>query len=294
MKSTVESRAMNLSLATGVGMLIAKWIAFLATGSSVIFSDAAESVVHIIAVWFAWYAVRVTNRPPDHDHHFGHDKIAFVSAGVEGALICIAAVVIIISATERLVQGASLERLGFGMSITAGAGAVNAALGLYLIRVGRRRHSLVVEANGQHVMTDAWTSLGAVVGLLLADLTGQVWLDPVMAIIFGANIIREGVRLTSTSVNGLMDRTDPALEQTVRSVLDQWCERRACSFHRLRVRLAGHVVHVDFHLQVADELPMIDAHALATAAEDAVRAAVDRPAEILSHLEPRTHPDDHV
>ncbi|MCU0330039.1 MAG: cation diffusion facilitator family transporter [Candidatus Kapabacteria bacterium] len=203
MAASIESRAMTVSLAVGVGMLVAKWIAFLLTSSSVIFSDAAESVVHIIAVWFAWYAIRVTERPPDEDHHYGHDKIGFVSAGVEGGLICIAAMVIILSAVDKLLHGVTLEHVGTGTAITAGAGIVNAFLGFYLVRIGKRRGSLVVEANGQHVLTDAWTSAGAVGGLLLASWTNVLWIDPLMAIIFGGNIVREGVRLVASSVKQL-------------------------------------------------------------------------------------------
>ena len=137
-----NARAMNFSLATGVLMLVAKWIAFGLTGSSVIFSDAAESVVHIVAVWFAWYALRLGNKPPDADHPYGHDKVSFLSAGVEGGLICIAAIVIIISAVEKFVVGVDIQKLELGISITAGAAAVNLALGLYLLRTGKRNRSL--------------------------------------------------------------------------------------------------------------------------------------------------------
>ncbi|MFN5377771.1 MAG: cation diffusion facilitator family transporter, partial [Ignavibacteria bacterium] len=144
---------MNFSLATGVLMLIAKWIAFIITGSSVIFSDAAESVVHIVAVWFAWYALRVGSRPPDEDHPYGHDKVSFMSAGVEGGLICIAAIVIIVTAVNKLLTGVEIQRIDIGVLITFGAAAVNLVLGLYLISTGKKNKSLIVEANGRHVMT---------------------------------------------------------------------------------------------------------------------------------------------
>jgi len=136
--NALTKRAMNLSLATGVLMLIAKWIAYLLTGSSVIFSDAAESVVHIVAVWFAWYALRVGSRPPDDNHPYGHDKVSFMSAGVEGGLICIAAVVIIVTAVNKLIHGVELQHVDIGVLITFGAAAVNLALGLYLISTARR------------------------------------------------------------------------------------------------------------------------------------------------------------
>lgn len=294
---------MNLSLAVGVLMLAAKWAAYLLTGSSVIFSDAAESVVHIIAVWFAWYALRLTERPPDAEHHYGHEKIAFISAGVEGALICIAAFVIIGSAVQKLVVGVELQRLDIGMTITAAAGAVNAALGWFLVRRGRRDHSLTVEANGKHVLTDAWTSAGAVLGLLLAQWTGLLWIDPAMAVIFGGNILFEGARLITRSVDGLLDRTDAELEQRAHSTLNDLLKDLPASlpsgqhvtYHRLRLRMSGHIPHIDLHLQFPDEMPIAEAHQIATMVEDRLREAMQRPnTEVFTHLEPTTHPGDHL
>jgi len=285
---------MNISLAVGIGMLAAKWVAYMLTGSSVIFSDAAESVVHVIAVWFAWYAVRLAAEPPDDEHHYGHQKIGFISAAVEGALICIAAIVIIVTAVERLVVGIELQRLGLGTMITAGAGLVNLALGQYLIRTGRRERSLVVEANGKHVMTDVWTSLGAVAGLLLAWATGVYALDPIIAMLFAGNILREGVGLVYTSAQGLMDKTDPDLERRSVETLDAFAAQHGVTYHRFRLRMAGRVPHVDYHLQFPDEMSVKDAHDLATASELLVQKALGlEDAEVITHLEPRTHPSGH-
>lgn len=285
---------MNLSLATGLVMLVAKWIAYLMTGSSVIFSDAAESVVHVVAVWFAWYALRVGAKPPDEDHPYGHDKVSFMSAGVEGGLICIAAIVIIVSATEKLMVGVSLQKLDIGMSITAGAALVNLALGWYLISTGKKNKVLVVEANGRHVMTDVWTSAGAVAGLFIAQLTGMLWLDPAIAILFGANIIYEGGKLMSISVKGLMDTSDPELLQRVQLVLTDFCFDHNCSYHRLRLRSSGNMVHVDYHLILPDEMTMHEAHSLATSCEELIRAAIDHNTEVFTHLESVSQPDGHV
>lgn len=289
-----NSRAMNLSLATGVLMLIAKWIAFGLTGSSVIFSDAAESVVHIVAVWFAWYALRVGSKPPDEDHPYGHDKVSFLSAGVEGGLICIAAIVIIVSAVEKLITGVELQKLEFGMMIIGGAAFVNLALGLYLISTGKRNRSLVVEANGRHVMTDVWTSAGAVVGLLIAQWTGLYWLDPIIAILFGANIIREGGNLVLISVKGLMDTADPVLLRATQKIIDEYCRTHDCTSHRLRLRTSGNLVHIDYHLLVPDDMRMQDAHNLATQLEEQVRSGIDNDVEVFTHLESFSQPDGHV
>jgi cation diffusion facilitator family transporter len=287
-------RAMNYSLATGVLMLVAKWIAFVMTGSSVIFSDAAESVVHIIAVWFAWYALGVVSRPPDEDHPYGHDKISFMSAGIEGGLICIAAIVIIVSAVNKLVVGVDLQQLDIGMSITAGAALVNLILGLYLIRTGKQHSSLVVEANGRHVMTDVWTSAGAVAGLFIAQWSGYLWLDPVIAIVFGANIIREGGKLVAISVRGLMDHADPELRARTQKIIDTYCQTHGLEAHRLRLRATGNNVHVDYHLMFPDDMRMQEAHTLATHLEDAIRAEIGQSAEVFTHLESHTQPDGHI
>jgi len=285
---------MNISLATGFLMLVAKWIAFGLTGSSVIFSDAAESVVHIVAVWFAWYALRVGSRPPDKEHPYGHDKVSFMSAGVEGGLICVAAVVIIISAVDKLIVGVELQKLEIGMTITAGVAAVNLALGLFLLRTGKRNRSLVVEANGRHVMTDVWTSAGAVIGLVFAQWSGLLWLDPVIAILFGANIIREGGNLVLISVRGLMDTADPATLQAVQNVINEFCVAHYCTSHRLRLRTSGNTIHVDYHLLMPDDMRMQDAHNLATQLEDLIRIALDHDAEVFTHLESFSQPDGHV
>lgn len=287
-------RAMNFSLATGVLMLVAKWIAFVMTGSSVIFSDAAESVVHIIAVWFAWYALGVVSRPPDEDHPYGHDKISFMSAGIEGGLICIAAIVIIVSAVNKLVVGVELQQLDIGMSITAGAALVNLILGLYLIRTGKQHNSLVVEANGRHVMTDVWTSAGAVAGLFIAQWSGYLWLDPVIAIVFGANIIREGGKLVAISVRGLMDHADPELRARTQRIIDSYCQTNGLESHRLRLRTSGSTVHIDYHLIFPDDMRMQDAHTLATSLEDTIRKELGIATEVFTHLESHTQPDGHI
>lgn len=292
--NTQNIRAMNLSLATGVLMLVAKWIAFGLTGSSVIFSDAAESVVHIVAVWFAWYALRVGAKPPDADHPYGHDKVSFLSAGIEGGLICIAAIVIIVSAVQKLIVGVELQKLEIGMTITAGAAIVNLLLGLYLLRTGKRNRSLVIEANGRHVMTDVWTSAGAVVGLFIAQWSGLLWLDPVIAILFGANIIREGGNLVMISVRGLMDTADPVLLKNTQTILDEYCREFACTSHRLRLRTSGNMVHIDYHLLVPDDMRMQDAHELATNLEEKIRSSFDHEAEVFTHLESFSQPEGHV
>lgn len=289
----VQKRAMNISLFIGVLMLGIKWTAYALTGSIVIFSDAIETIVHIAAVGFAWYSLRVSVLPPDDDHHFGHGKVSFFSAGLEGALIIVAAVVIVATAIEKMITGFTLEAISIGAILTASAGAINAALGFFLVRVGKRERSIIVEANGKHIITDAWTSVGAIIGIVAAGLSGWYILDPIFALLFGANIIVEGGKLMRASVNGLMDKTNHALEESARVILNRYCSENDVSYHRLRLRETGQRIYADFHLEFPDGTPIEVAHAMATAVENEIRMSMPGDAEILSHLESKHLPPNH-
>lgn len=276
-------------------MLALKWSAYLLTGSIAIFSDAMETIVHIAAVGFAWYSLRITYLPADEDHHFGHDKITFFSAGLEGALIILAAIIIIQTSIDKLITGVTLEQIGFGTALTATAAAINTMLGLYLVKTGKNNKSLIIEANGRHILTDAWTSAGAIAGLLLAYLTGSYWIDPLMALFFGANIIFEGGKLIRRSIQGLMDKTDPELFTSVQNILSTQCSLLGITYHRLRLRMSGNIVYIDFHLQFPDETTIELAHLQATQIEQSIQQQVAHPCDIVTHLESTSHhPPDHV
>ena len=293
--SKPESRAMNISLMVGFLMLALKWSAYLLTGSIAIFSDAMETIVHIAAVGFAWFSLRITYLPADDDHHFGHDKITFFSAGLEGALIILAAIIIIQTAIDKLITGVTLEQIGFGTALTATAAAINTLLGVYLVKTGKNNKSLIIEANGRHILTDAWTSAGAIAGLLLAYLTGSYWIDPLMALFFGANIIFEGGKLIRRSIQGLMDKTDPELLTSVQDILISQCSMLGISYHRLRLRMSGNVVYIDFHLQFPDETTIESAHLQATDIEQMIQQQVTHLCDIVTHLESTSHhPPNHV
>ncbi|MBS1536423.1 MAG: cation transporter [Bacteroidetes bacterium] len=293
--SRKETQAMNISLVVGILMLAIKWSAYSLTHSVAIFSDAMETIVHIFAVGFASYSLRVTYRPPDKDHHFGHDKISYFSAGLEGGLIILAAFVIIYTAVEKIIVGITLEQITLGTSLTAFAGAVNALLGWFLVRTGKRERSLIVTANGKHILTDAWTSFGAILGLLIAQATGLTWVDPVAALLFGGNIIFEGMKLLRSSADGLMDKTNSEFEQKVRIGLEDFCLRNDISFHRLRMRESGQQVYADFHLQFKDGTPIEVCHTIATAAEQTIeKLLLPTPVDVTSHLESAFHPPGHT
>ena len=219
--NTNESRqlqlAMWVSLAVGFLMLGTKVLAYGMTGSAAILSDAAESVVHVVAVSFAAYSLWLSRKPPDPTHHYGHEKIAFFSAGFEGAMIVLAAVYIVYASIHRLIAGPKLENLGAGALLVLVAGLINGALGGYLVWVGNKHQSLILEADGKHVLTDCWTSLGVIVGLGLTMLTGWLRFDPVVAILVALNILWMGSKLIRQSIGGLMDEVDPIVESQIRA-----------------------------------------------------------------------------
>ncbi len=192
--------AMRMSLAVGVLMLLGKSAAYFVTGSAAILSDFAESVVHVIAVSFAAFSLRLSAKPAAPTFLYGYERITFFSAGFEGAMIVIAAIWILVEAIEKWLAGLPLEHLRSGTLLLLGAGMLNAWLGSHLLRVGKRSHSLILEADGKHVLTDSLTSFGVVGGLGLVMLTGWKPFDPLVAIAVAVNILWSGGRLAWRSV----------------------------------------------------------------------------------------------
>jgi cation diffusion facilitator family transporter len=277
--------AMRLSLLVGCGMLMGKGAAYFLTGSAAILSDAAESVIHVIAVAFAAFSLRLSHRPADARFPYGYERIAFFSAGVEGALIVLAAVTIIATAIQKWIAGLALEQLGLGTALVAGAGLLNAALGYHLVRTGRRTGSIILEANGRHVLTDSWTSLGVVFGLLLVIWTGWTPFDPILAILVALNILWSGTGLVRRSVTGLMDYSDPAVERQIGIALDALSAELGVLHHALRFRHTGHRVLAEVHLLFPFETPVGRAHEVATAVEEALPRRVPFDIEVATHLE---------
>jgi cation diffusion facilitator family transporter len=279
---------MNFSLVVAIILLAAKVFASVMTGSSAIYSDAAESVVHVFAVAFASWALRLAHKPADGTHHFGHDKIAFISAGFEGAMISAAAILILYEAGRQFVFGVELKNLGLGLWITAAAAGVNLVLGLSLIRVGNRSSSPLLKANGIHVLTDVWTSVAVVVALLLIHFTGWPWWDPIFAVIAALNILRIGLKLIRGSLGGLLDEADPNIEQKARGLLDFEVASQNLAYHNFRHRCSGHLHWIEFHLVFPNEMSVDHAHELATRIEASVAALIAPEGRVITHLEPRS------
>lgn len=276
---------MRFSLWTGFLMLVIKMGAYLLTGSAAILGDAAESVVHVGAVMFAAFSVWLAEKPADENHRYGHSKIAFFSAGTEGALIVLAAVFIIYQSVRVWISGAQPANVDKGVLLTIATIVINGVLGWYLITNGKRTNSLILVSNGKHVLTDSWTSLGAIIGLALVHFTGWPAWDPICGLIMAGNIIVSGYGLLQQSISGLMDVASPELHRRLNEVLKLETECHGISYHALRHRDSGHAHWVDVHLLFPDDISLKQAHKVATEIEKSVSDAMDRRVIITTHLE---------
>ena len=285
---------MRLSLIIGVLMLLSKVAAYLVTRSSAILSDAAESVVHVVAVAFAAFSLRLSAKPAAPQFLYGYERITFFSAGFEGAMIIVAAITILIATIHKWILGLQLEHLGMGALLVLGAGILNAALGIYLLRVGRRTQSLILEADGKHVVTDSWTGLGVVAGLGLVMLTHWKPIDPLVAIAVAANILWSGGRLVWRSAVGLLDYSDPDAGRKIRERLDAISSDLGITYHGVRFRTTGYRQIIEVHLLFSHRTPVGEAHRLATILEERLPTELGIPAEVITHLESlEDHADVH-
>ena len=283
-----QKRVMNFSLVASLVLLGVKVSGAVMTGSSAIYSDAAESVVHFLAVAFACWALRLSIKPADETHHFGHDKVSFLSAGFEGAMISAAAMLIFYEAARQFLFGVEIRNLGFGLAVTSLAAGVNLILGLALVAVGKKSESPLVRANGMHVLTDVWSSVAVLIGLGLYHVTEWVWWDPVVAILVACNILRVGIRLIRESLGGLLYEADPLIESRVRELLDREVASMGLSYHNFRHRHSGRTHWVEFHLVFDDHLSVGEAHDQATRLEAMVADLLSPDGRVISHLEPRS------
>ncbi len=279
---------MLVSLGVAVILLVLKAWAAWTTHSSALYSDAAESFVHLIAVIIAVRALQLSHKPADDEHHFGHDKAAYLSAGFEGAMISSAALFIYYEAGRQLQHGVQIEKIGLGALLAGAATTVNFLLGVALLHIGKKRHSPVLRANGHHVMTDVSTSVGVLIALALVHFTGWLWWDPIIAIIAATNILWTGIKLVRSSLDGLMDAAEPETEARIRTLLDELMQKNDFRYHHLRHRHSGHTHWVELHLVFADETTVQDAHEVATRVESAISDLLAPYGRIITHLEPRS------
>ncbi|TVR92720.1 MAG: cation transporter [Trueperaceae bacterium] len=279
-----RSLAARISLAGAAAVVALKVVAWVLTGSVSFLSDAAESFVNVASALTLIAAVRVAARPPDYDHPYGHQKAELLSSVFEGAMILVAAGAILWSAATRLLQPAPLEQVGTGMLFIAAATILNVLLVAYLKRAGRRLRSPALMANARHLRTDVWTSLGVLAGVGLVVATGWDRLDPLVAIVVAANIVREGVAVLTTSVSHLLDERLPDDEERV--ILEALeAHPGVLGYHRLRTRSAGRARFAEVDVFVDPDISVRDAHEVAQAVEAEVHGALDEITTTL-HVEP--------
>lgn len=276
----------RVSLVAALAIFATKGLAWQLTGSAAVYSDALESIVNVVAAALLVLSLTVALRPADADHPYGHGKAEFLSAAVEGALILAAALLIAVEAMRDLVVGPAIARLDLGLALLVAAGAANAGLGTYLLRAGRRTGSLALEADGRHVLTDVWTSLGVVVGLVGVRFSGWLWLDPLVALAVALHIVRAGIRLVRRAVGGLMDEAEPhRLERLVRALQEarreDWID-----VHELRAWRSGRIRHVDVHVVVPRYRDVDALHVLHEELARVLHDADEGPADVAVHFDP--------
>jgi len=279
-----------LSVGAALATIALKMVAWWLTGSVGLLSDALESLVNLAAALLALSMLRLAAAPPDAEHPYGFSKAEYFSAGIEGSLIVLAAAGIVWAAIPRLITPQELQTPFLGVVLTAAAAAINCVVGLLLIRVGRREHSITLEADGQHLMSDVWTSAGVVAGVAVVALTGWQRLDPLVALAVAGHIVWTGLGLMRRSVSGLMDAAISDDDQhEVARLFAEYSRRYGMSFHAVRTRQAGARRFISFHMLVPDEWTVAQAHRLSEEIESRIRSMVPN-AGVFTHIEPISDP----
>lgn len=274
------------SLSIGLLLLCVKFIAFRITGSNAIFSDAMESIVNVVAGAFALYSLILAARPRDADHPYGHGKVEFISAGIEGAMVLVAGVLIIIEAVQSLLSGHSIEQIDTGIALTCAAGAINFALGLGSEWHGKRIRSEALVASAHHLRSDAYTSAGLVVGLVVVRLTGMWWIDSAVGIGFAIYIVIMGLRVLRTSVAGIMDESDFTVIDDVAEFLESQRRPQWVDVHNLRMIRFGQRLHLDCHLTLPWYMSVEEAHHEVDSLEQRISDHYGTKVEMFIHTDP--------
>jgi cation diffusion facilitator family transporter len=262
-----------------------KALAWHLTGSVALLSDALESIVNVIAALIAYFVIAYAQKPADEDHQFGHHKAEYLSAVAEGVMIIVAALLIVFEASRHLADPHMIEAPWLGIAINSVAAVINAVWAWLLIRIGKAYHSAALTADGYHVLSDVVTSAGVFIGLVAAISTGYAVLDPLMAIAVACNILFQGWKVVSQSVNGLMDRAvTPAEEEAIKKTIAENADG-SLDVHDLRTRRAGPAVFIDFHMVVPATMPVGKAHDICDRLEDALHGVITG-ASIAIHVEP--------
>ncbi|MEO3385091.1 cation diffusion facilitator family transporter [Mesorhizobium sp. CAU 1741] len=273
------------SIVVAFGVMGLKFVAWRMTGSVALYSDALESIVNVIAAFAALWAISVSHKPADRDHQYGHHKAEYFSAVLEGVLIVVAALLIIAEVWRSWQNPTSLEQPWQGLAVNGVAAAINCLWALLLIRVGGREKSPALEADGHHVMTDVVTSVGVIFGLVAAVYSGWHFLDPLLALVVALNILWQGWKVITSSLDGLMDRAVPFDEHVrIRDIISS-NSKGALEVHDLKTRFAGRATFIEFHMVVDADMTVGESHAICDRIEDALTAEIPS-VRVVIHVEP--------
>ena len=282
----LSRRASYISLVVSVLLLAFKLWGYMETRSQAVFSDAMETIVNVITAGLAIVVIIVALKPADRDHPYGHGKIEFFSAAFEGGLIAFASLLICIESIKTFWHGATIQQPGLGIVITLGAGFINAGLGVYLLQVGKRNQSAALQASGQHVLSDFWTSLGVSVGLILVSATGIVWFDPLCALIVGLWLGWTGLKLVRRSASGLLDEEDIDLLKNLATIVDRDRPPGIIQVHHVRVIRSGSYHHIDAHAVVPEYWDVLEAHVQTDNFENMLMRDYAYSGELHLHVDP--------
>jgi cation diffusion facilitator family transporter len=293
-QASMERKATRIAVVVAVALLLIKLAAYRSTGSTAVFSDAMESLVNVVASLLAVWSVWMAHRPADRTHPYGHGKAEFVSAAIEGGLVVAAAGAVAVKCVNDFgAPEQPLQNIDWGLLLLASTVLVNGVVGGWLLHLGKSGGSAALEADGIHLLSDAWTSGGAIISLILVRSTGMQWIDPVIALLMAVWLVWCGWRVVRRSLGNLMDEQDLGDLDRVQKLLDQHCRDggavpRVCSFHKVRSRHSGREHWVDFHVQLPASTDLHTAHELATQLEDEIERTLGGTAT--AHAEPCKDP----
>lgn len=281
-----KKKAILISLCISVVLMLAKFGAYFLTHSNAILTDAAESIVNVLATGFAFYSIYLATLPKDENHPYGHGKVEFFSAFVEGTLIGIAGLIITFKSCYDLIFPKEIFQLMDGAIIIGATGLVNLFIGYYLISMGKKHRSLTLEADGRHLLTDAVTSAGLVLGIILISLTQLYWLDSVISILLGIYILYNGYKLTRKSVGGLMDESNIELVNIIVEIMQNNRENAWIDVHNLRAQQYGADLHIDCHITLPYYYDLNQVHAEISGIDKLINGNADRDTELFIHADP--------
>ena len=279
-------KAARLAFITSVILLVAKFGAYFLTDSKAVLSDAIESTINVVTAGFLMLSIAVSSKPVDENHPYGHGKIESFSAGLEGGLIILAAIIILVEAIPAFFVSQPPQNLGAGIYILGAAGVINLIVGSHLLRAGKKYKSDALSADGRHLLTDFYTSAGVIIGLLLYRLTGQAWLDPFVACLVALNILLPGLKLLSKSFKNLMDEADPELLERIVQGLNTIKKPGWLYPHKLRALRSGRYHHVDLHISLPHYWTLTQIHEAEQEITETLLKAIGEEGDIMIHVDP--------